>query len=104
MDRTGVLLLFYDISVETKKGKMQYRELKKELKKEGYLTLQKSIFYKIVSNISMSSYEINRIKSIVVTDCNVLCLPLSFGTFEKMISIKGELPNFVELRENTMFI
>ena len=96
--RDGVVLLLFDVSSETKNNRKEYRTLVKTLKREGYLSLQKSVFYKYIRNISMYPYEVRRIKELRITEGDVYSLPLSFRLFSKMIAIHGELPDMERIK------
>lgn len=91
--RDGVLLLFYDVSAQTKADRAAYRKLFKTLRKEGYMMLQESVFYKYLRNLAMYPYEVARIKELEIGNGDVFCLPLGFRSFSRMIAIHGNLPD-----------
>lgn len=101
--RNGVVLLLFDVSAQTKSNRKEYRTLVKTLKREGYVSLQESVFYKYIRNISMYSYEVRRIKELSITDGDVYSLPLSFRLFSKMTAIHGLLPDMERIKAPFMY-
>ena len=96
--RDGVVLLFYDVSVGEKEARREYRELFKGLKRDGYMQLQKSGFYKYIRNISMYCYEVERIRKMRITQGEVYCIPMSFQNFMRMEALHGQLPDMEMIR------
>ncbi len=102
--RDGVILLFYDISVDSSAGRREYRDFVKKLKSEGYRPLQESVCYKYIRNVSMAKYEINRIRGIQITQGNVCCLTIGYGVFQSMVAVQGELPDFDAIRAPYIYL
>lgn len=78
-----MILLFYDLCTENKDYRCEYRNFVKYLKSEGYMPLQESVFFKYIRNVSMAKFGLDRIGDIPITQGNVFCLVLSYGTFKK---------------------
>lgn len=102
--RDGVILLFYDLCTENKDYRCEYRNFVKYLKSEGYMPLQESVFFKYIRNVSMAKFGLDRIGDIPITQGNVFCLVLSYGTFKKMVVLRGSIPDFDSIKSPYVYL
>ena len=79
----------FDLPVAEKKHRKAYREFKKYLLQNGYRTIQKSLYVKLLHNISNAKTEILKVKSAAPTEGNIQMLPLSLLNFKKMTAVCG---------------
>ena len=56
------LVLFFDLPVDTAKQRKDYRQFRKFLLKEGFLSLQESVYSKLVINDNVASAAIARVR------------------------------------------
>ena len=89
MDRKGVLMVMFDLPVAEKTHQKAYRKFKNHLLKNGYRIIQKSLYVKLLHNISNSQTEILKVKFAAPSDGNIQLLPLSLANFKKMTSVCG---------------
>ena len=102
--RDGVILLFYDICTESSNFRYEYRNFVKNIKKEGYRPLQESVFFKYIRNVTMSKYDLERIRKIHITQGNVFCLVLSYQTFKKMEALHGNIPDLESIKAPYIYL
>ena len=99
-----MILLFYDLCTENKDYRCEYRNFVKYLKSEGYMPLQESVFFKYIRNVSMAKFDLDRIGDIPITQGNVFCLVLSYGTFKKMVVLRGSIPYFDSIKSPYIYL
>lgn len=92
--RDGVIIVCFDLHVKTKTEKKMYRDFKNYLLCEGYRSLQKSVYFKYLRNISMTEYYIKHLESNSPPYGSILTLCLNFKCFKSMYAISGNLPDF----------
>lgn len=100
---SGVLFLFFDIPQKTNINKNKYSKFIKEIKKDGFIRIQESIFYRQIRNIVLKKYDVERVRkaSENLTDSNIKILTLTTKEFENMINISG---NNIELDKRKIII
>lgn len=93
MSKTStVILLAFDIPTENSKA---YRNFRKNIIAEGFLMLQRSVYYRICHNKSSANTLTNRIEKRIMTEGNILIMTMGYRQFEKIKLYKdGILSNF----------
>jgi len=95
--RETVILVFFDVPVATCEDRRSYRKFRVGLKKGGYTMLQKSVYYKLLVNVSLWRSERKKVSAIVPAEGNVLLLPVSLRQFSRMTCLVGVPFPFLEL-------
>ena len=93
--RETVLLVLFDLSVKTKRQRREYRRFRSAMLTMGFAQLQKSVYYKMlgnVSNIAAQKKELLKYKPRVGI---VQFLPLPLNVFLKLESLVGDQFDFV---------
>jgi len=95
----GYILLFYDCPMVTKEDIRNYNRFRKKLVNLGYLMLQNSVYYKYIRDLKRIEFEINKIKTISISDSNVIALKITNKQFLNINIIYG-LFNLIDRSEN----
>lgn len=82
--RETILLILFDVPADTPSSRRQYPSFRSGLKKLGYLMLQKSVYYKMLTNISTLATERNAVEKLVPTEGSVQFLPIPLRVFRKI--------------------
>ena len=93
MKTQGVILLFFDLPVLTASERHNYQHFVKNIKKEGFVSLQKSIYIKQIGNIKTKQQDIRKISNMSPSEGTIYALTLSQDQFARMNIILGEKPN-----------
>lgn len=83
----------YDLPV----GKRSAVSFMKNIKKLGYMRVQKSVYVKLLRNKRSVQSEINSVREIRCLEGDIKILPVQLDAFKKIVSISGdafELSNF----------
>jgi len=92
--RETILLVFFDLPMKTCELRRAYRRFRSGLKNLGYVMFQKSVYYKLITNVSMYRAERDKIKQIIPTKGDIQCLPIPLGQFTEMSCLLGEPLDF----------
>ncbi|MDO4569455.1 MAG: CRISPR-associated endonuclease Cas2 [Planctomycetia bacterium] len=87
--RETVALVLFDIPTGDRAMRRQYTHFLSGLKRLGYLMLQESVYYKLLTNVSTFSTEQRAVQRIAPTEGTVQFLPIPLGTFKKMTALTG---------------
>lgn len=86
----GYILITYDISTTTKKGKITYRKFIKALEAKGYVMGLESFYYKYFENLANSKYDIKYLESLLTDDASVIAIKLTNKDFDNLIYLSGD--------------
>lgn len=92
MSRDAVLLVMFDLPVTTREARRGAARFRRGLIQRGYKMLQRSIYYKLITNVSSSSYEFNQINAMFPGTGDVRFLPIPLNQFLR-IQILGHGEN-----------
>lgn len=87
------ILCMFDLPVETKKQKRQYRIFRKCLIENGFTMLQYSVYYRIVQNRSAAKKYDLILRKAAPTDGEIRLINVSEKQFEDMQLIVGHRSN-----------
>lgn len=96
-NRGTVLLIFFDISVKTKRQRREYRRFRSAMLTMGFAQLQMSIYYKMLANVSNIAAQKKALTKFKPRVGIVQLLPLPLNFFLKLESLVG--PQFDFARE-----
>lgn len=104
-NRETVLLVLFDLSVKTKKQRREYRRFRADMLTMGFTQLQKSVYFKMLSNVSSVDRQKKELKKRKPRVGIVQFLPMPLGVFLKLESLIGPQFEFSkELRPVLEFI
>lgn len=83
-------LLFFDLPTKTVKDRRSYRKFVKEIKKEGFIMYQESVYIKLSINEANVKLTINHIKKIVPTEGKISILTVTEKQFNDINVLLGE--------------
>lgn len=89
----GYLLLFFDFPSENNYEKQKYNKFIINITKNGYILLQKSVYYKYLRELKMLEYEIDKLKKESIKNANIKAIRLTRKQFECMINLSGNTPD-----------
>lgn len=89
-DRRGVLLLMYDLPNATPKQRQVYYRFRKALAATGFISVQKSVYIRLLRNVSSAASETAKIRAIAPSEGTVNVLQLSLNSFKAMATVSGD--------------
>lgn len=95
--RETILLVLFDVPVGTRTLRRECSRMRSGLKKSGYVMFQKSVYYKLITNVSQCHTERNKVKRIVPSEGNVQFLPIPLRQFFKLTPLVGQPFDFMSL-------
>lgn len=104
MDRRGVLCLFFDLPSKTKEECREYAKFRKDLKRNGYIAVQESVYVRLFHNSSNINSEKNRLKLVVPKKGSVFILNLSLKNFKNLTAIVGKEFDFDFFAEDVIYV
>lgn len=87
------LLLFFDLPRNTAKECKQATRFVSDLKKEGFLMLQESVYCKLILSATSKPLIMNKLNKIKPSIGNVFVLTITEKQFSNMDYLLGEKPN-----------
>ena len=90
LKRAQVLMVFYDLPVTGKKEVRLANNFRKDLKRLGFVCIQKSVYAKIVVDRAMMKSEESDVKKHAPQTGYISAVKLSLSDFTKMVTISGE--------------
>ena len=84
-----VILLLYDLPVDTAAERKKAVRFRSRLLKEGFTILQRSAYIKIVNNASASNSEIQQVKKYAPDTGLIQALSIPLSIFNRMVNISG---------------
>ncbi len=104
IDRRSVILMFFDLPMQTKEEKKEYSRFKKELRKNGYVSIQESVSIKLLHNSAQNKCELEKLHSISPKIGSVYALPVCISDFKKLASLSSEVFNFNFFTDDIIFL
>lgn len=89
-DRHGVLMVFYDLPTNTSKERIAYAQFRKLLIQSGFIMMQKSVYVKLMRNVSSAEKEIQHIKLRTPDLGTIHLITLSLNEFRSFITLQGD--------------
>lgn len=102
-DKNGVVLVMFDLPNTTKSEQRAYRHFHKYLISKGYCRIQKSIYVKLLRNITSAKGEIDGLKDISPDCGNIAVIPMTLNNFKKMEVITGTEFNFSVFSDKILY-
>lgn len=84
------LILFFDLPMEKEKHKKAYQKFRKEIKKQGFIMLQKSVYIKLSINQANVDATKKNIKSILPAEGDVFLLIVTEKQFSAIEYLLGD--------------
>ncbi len=89
-NRYGVVMVLFDLPMETPEDRRTYHQFRTVLRRNGYLYFQDSVYVKLLRNISSCKGEMDRIRLEAPDKGSVKVLPMSMGVFQGLVNVCGE--------------
>lgn len=86
----GVILIFYDLPVKEAKERRNAAEFRKNLTRNGYIAIQKSVYCKLIRNKALYKQEVKALTSYTPESGSVSIIPMTIEEFRKMTTLCGE--------------
>lgn len=97
IERFMRIVLFFDLPIETSSQRKAYSKFRKNLIKEGFIMLQKSVYTKLAINRQTMALEIERVKSFLPKEGLVQILTVTEKQFARITTLVGEQEDKPEL-------
>lgn len=83
-------ILFFDLPVEKLLQQREYRRFVKEIKKNGFYMLQKSVYVKMGIDVQAIDLTIEKIKKIIPKEGQIFILTITEKQFASISFLLGE--------------
>ena len=103
-DRNGVLLLMFDLPMLTSSDRRNYTLFRKNIIRAGYRFFQKSVYVKLLRNVSSINDELDKIIKILPPEGSIHVLPLNMNTFRDMECLIGDPFDMALFSDDVVFI
>ncbi len=84
------LILFFDLPVQTQLQLSSYRKFVRDIKKEGFAMLQKSVYSKLVDTTTKANATMKKIKKYVPKEGRIDVLTITEKQFSSISILLGE--------------
>ena len=88
-NRFGVVMVLFDLPMDTAEDRRTYHHFRSFLRKNGYMYFHDSVYVKLLRNITGCKTEIDKIKRTPIERGSIVAIPMNISTFEGMIGIRG---------------
>ena len=95
----GYLLVMFDVHVLTKEDRRNYQKVRKFLKKNGYLMLQKSVYFKYIQELKSFEKEVLSINDVFPKNSNLKIFRFSKKQFCSLNELFNDSFNQMEIIE-----
>ena len=89
IERRGVIIVIFDLPVKTAVERRQYTAFRKSLIRSGYSFFQKSVYVKLLRNISTANREISKLRVTAPDSGEVQTLTMNLNVFRSLYSVRG---------------
>lgn len=86
IDRKEIVMLFFDLPMESGEQRKAYRTFRKFIKGSGYVFLQKSVYIRLFRNGRNVAAEYERLKKEFPAEGSLCILPMGPVSFNKMMT------------------
>ena len=104
IERKEVMMVFFDLPMETGTQRKAYRGFRKFLKSSGYMFFQKSVYLRLMRNGRNSNDESERVKKAFPPGGSISILPLGVAAFERMVMAGETKLDFGKFLDDVVFI
>lgn len=88
--RARVLIVFYDLPVTDSGVSRKAARFRKELKRAGFVQVQKSVYAKMIHNRMNAENEIADVRAFAPVEGEINMLCMSLNEFKNMVVIAGD--------------
>ena len=102
--RDSIMFVLFDVPMGNRTQRKEYTKLTKNLKKNGFQAIQKSIYIKHLRNTVIYKSDVRLLEEISPKKGDVLTFHMSVDQFRAIKSIRGEKIDFSLLCENIIVL
>ena len=88
-DRRGVIFIIFDLPVQTVNERRQYAKFRKSILRSGYVFFQKSVYVKLLRNISSADNEIQKIDDLAPDAGEIQTITMNLNVFRTLHAVRG---------------
>lgn len=103
-DRKNVILILFDVPVGSRSERKEYTLFRKNLIREGYVRLQKSVYVKLLRNEKSLRGEMESVKGYLPETGEVTVIPLPMGVFRGMETLLGPAFDMTLFSEDIVYL
>ena len=102
--RRGVVFVIFDLPVKTGFERKEYTSFRKNLIRSGYVFFQKSVYVKLLRNISSAQNEINRVDRFAPKAGEIQTLTMNMNVFHTLYSVRGSGFSIEDFSDDVVFL
>ncbi|MDO4838730.1 MAG: CRISPR-associated endonuclease Cas2 [Clostridia bacterium] len=102
-DRKSVLMVIYDLPTLTSEQRRDAQKFRKKLIASGFLSLQESVYVKLLRNASGADSEVAAVQQLAPREGVVQVIPMSLQVFQNMRTLTGEGFNMKVFADDLIF-
>jgi CRISPR-associated protein Cas2 len=87
--REAMIFILFDLPVLTKPQRKAYTKFREELLKNGYVAFQKSIYVKLIKNVSTYPEEETKVSQLAPNEGRVSIFTMSVAKFRTIKTLTG---------------
>ena len=103
-DRRGVVMVMFDLPVREREERRRYTQFRKAIRQRGYGYFQRSVYIKLLRNISGADREIRWLDSIAPEDGSVRAVAMNLNVFRGLTAVRGTGFNMSLFADDLVFI
>lgn len=103
-NRQAVIIVMFDVPSKNQNDRKAYYRFRKNLLKNGYIMFQKSVYLKLLNNISSYTHEKDFLQSVCPENGNVCSMTTTKNEFKNNVQIFGREFNVSLLCDDVLFI
>lgn len=103
-DKRRVLLLFFDLPMQTRRDRRNYRRMRKTILANGYQRIQDSVYVKLLGAHASLDAEYGTVYQCTEEGAQVMLLPLSFGAFSSLQCVRGTPFDFSFFSDEILYL
>lgn len=103
INRRCVMMLFFDLPMQTKEHRRSYRRFLSELKRNGFCALQESVYVRLLRDYAQRPAVLDHLNHIA-PEGKVSVLSFSLSRFQQMEPLRGPGFNMAFFSDDTLYI
>ena len=96
--------LMFDLPAVTNDDKREYAHFMKDLRRQGFLSLQESCYLKLIRNYDNVDFQVQSLRKVMPAKGNVSVLPMNLLDFKGMQCLLGESFNMSLFTDDVYYV
>lgn len=103
-DRRGVVMMLFDLPVQTAELRKIYTDFRKQIIRRGYRQFQRSVYIKLLRNISSAEGERSWLEKNAPEKGDVRVMDMSLNQFRSLTAIRGAPFEMAVFADDVVFL